>query len=140
MLSMILYDELNTFLLGLFLAFFILSIYVIIKKESIEYIAVKRFVSSGLFMLAAFVGWIFYDINFVGDANADIDAHRISDISVNIETFKTYENKLPTEKDFYLSSFLNNSMYFSIENGKKQFTPFIFLVQLKLQIRRILYL
>lgn len=123
---MILYDGINIFLLIVFLAFFILSVYVIIQKESKEYIAVKRFLSSGLFILAAFVGWIFYDINFVGDANADIDAHRISDISVNIETFKTYEKKLPTEKDFYLSGFLNNSMYFSIENGKKLFTPLYF--------------
>lgn len=50
-------------------------------------------------------------------------ASTLSDLSININTFKEYENRLPKTKDFYLSSFLNDSQYFEIKDNKKIFSP-----------------
>ncbi|EQO38519.1 hypothetical protein G714_04299 [Escherichia coli HVH 39 (4-2679949)] len=123
MLSMILHDGTNIFFIVFCLALAVLGLSAMLIKAPKEDLGFKVFLTIGCLGCAALFGKGFYDLNFVKDGYADSDGYSISNMSVNISTFKFHEKRLPQEKDFYLSSFLNDSRNFSVENGKKIFTP-----------------
>ncbi|EBP7731402.1 hypothetical protein ABRF56_002933 [Salmonella enterica] len=122
MLSMILHDEMNIFSIAFCLLLTAVAVYAIIKGPKEDRGFRVFFIVSSLGCAALF-GKGFYDFNFVKDGYANSDGYSISNMSVNISTFKFHEKRLPQEKDFYLSGFLNDSRNFSVENGKKIFTP-----------------
>lgn len=74
------------------------------------------------FIMISIFGYVLYLKNFDSETSA-IDVDTLSNLSVNINTFKEHEDRLPKEKDFYLSGFLNDSQYFKIKDGKKVFNP-----------------
>lgn len=82
--------------------------------------------SLGLFFfypIAIFLAYSLYKGNVVNDLGVKTDMLIMSDVSININTFKKHEHRIPREQDFYLSGFLNESRYFYIENGEKIFNP-----------------
>lgn len=107
--------------------FNILSIFIVViliyfycgKPQNKAEIISNVFMS--LIMVSTF-GYVLYLKNFDSETSAT-DVYALSNISVNINTFKEHEHRLPKEKDFYLSGFLNDSQYFKIKDGKKVFNP-----------------
>lgn len=86
------------------------------KIEKILAITCLSFMGSGL-------AETLYSQNYTGTFPLRDDIYKLSYISININTFKKHEHKVPSEKDFYLSGFLNDSVYFHIVNGEKTFNP-----------------
>lgn len=72
---------------------------------------------------AGLIGFNMYSDNYYSYGYAGYDAKILSSLSVNINTFKKHEHRVPVEKDFYLSSFLNDSIYFDVKEGEKVFNP-----------------
>ncbi|EJL5133902.1 hypothetical protein NMN47_005103, partial [Salmonella enterica] len=104
MLSMILHDEMNIFSIAFCLLLTAVAVYAIIKGPKEDRGFRVFFIVSSLGCAALF-GKGFYDFNFVKDGYANSDGYSISNMSVNISTFKFHEKRLPQEKDFYLSGF-----------------------------------
>lgn len=69
------------------------------------------------------IGWFIYMNNYIDSDPLYQDRNTLSEIAININTFKKHEHKTPTERDFYLSGFLNNSSYFKTKDGEKIFIP-----------------
>lgn len=105
-------------------------IIIIIGLLFLPFICYKLFhvhLSSIIFFwgIALLIGFNTYLNNYQNYGNFRYDVKTLSSLSVNINTFKKHENRFPIEKDFYLSSFLNNSTYFDIKDGLKVFNPLI---------------
>lgn len=96
-------------------------IFVLISKT---YKVMKKI---GIITLLGFYSFIFgttiYMQNYVYASSLLADGYTLSDIAININMFKKHENRVPKERDFYLSGFLNNSLYFKTKNNEKIFTP-----------------
>lgn len=69
------------------------------------------------------IGWFIYMNNYIDSDPLYQDRNTLSEIAININTFKKHEHKTPKERDFYLSGFLNNSSYFKTKDGEKIFIP-----------------
>lgn len=74
-------------------------------------------------LISFIIGWFIYMNNYKDSDPLLEDRYTLSKIAININTFKKHEHRLPKERDFYLSGFLNNSSYFTIKNGENIFIP-----------------
>ena len=106
--------------------FFIILIasllFFVIKKSSGLALKERLIVIISTFTLTSFFGsFLYYEVFY--SENSGYDVRDLAIISLDINTFKEHENRLPNEKDFYLSSFLNHSKYFEVKDGKKIFNP-----------------
>ena len=99
----------------LLLSFFIIKT----KLDSME----KAFLICVLYFFVFALCYENYLNNFVRTPYLYSNIQTISNLRININTFKEHEHRLPKEKDFYLSGFLNDSQYFEIKNNKKVFAP-----------------
>lgn len=102
--------------------FIMLSLYVMFEKP---FYTIKQKIGM-IFMIwlcsIMFGGTVYID-NYIDSDPLYQDRNTLSEIAININTFKKHEHKTPTERDFYLSGFLNNSSYFKTKNGEKIFKP-----------------
>ncbi|EBP7731401.1 hypothetical protein AQ515_19065 [Salmonella enterica] len=102
--------------------FIMLSLYVMFEKT---FYTIKQKIGM-IFMIGLvsimFGGTVYID-NYIDTDPLYQDRNTLLEIAININTFKKHEHKTPTEKDFYLSGFLNNSSYFKTKDGEKIFKP-----------------
>ena len=81
-----------------------------IKKSSGLALKERLIVIISTFTLTGFFGsFLYYEVFY--SENSGYDVRDLAIISLDINTFKEHENRLPNEKDFYLSSFLNHSRW-----------------------------
>lgn len=116
------FSDLVNILCIIFIVFMIIFPFILIKLEPDESLLFKFLVIVLCFFVAYGVATIVYKQNFKAE-NSALDMYTISNLRININTFKEHEHKLPKEKDFYLSGFLNDSKYFEIKDNKKIFAP-----------------
>lgn len=114
-------DGLNIFFTILIIVLLLVPFFLIEYKDKV----IAKFFSFFMVWSSTFIiGMLVYLVNFVSESPTfKDDITTLSTLSVDVNTFKKYENKLPREKDFYLSSFLNHSEYFLIKDGEKIFNP-----------------
>lgn len=105
----------------LIICFFICIIFTI-KSKNLDKIG-KFFIIAYLFVMMIALSDSIYSKNYKDYPQLKNDIEILSYLSVNINTFKKHEDRLPKEKDFYLSGFLNDSRYFQKINGEKIFNP-----------------
>ncbi|EKM7654161.1 hypothetical protein PVE54_001087 [Salmonella enterica] len=114
------YNVITVIFIIFFLISFVLPLYII----RIEKFKGNYFFIFILYALSLFLAYILYDINYLNHPLSKCDTYRISNISININTFKSRKNRFPEEKDFYSSEILKNSMHQVVYNGEKILTPF----------------
>ena len=114
-------DSDNIISLIIFLFALLFCLFIITRKllEGME----KAFIVGIIFSFTFMSGYQAYLDNFVKYSDLYYNIKTISNLNININTFKEHEHRLPKEKDFYLSGFLNDSEYFQIEDNKKIFNP-----------------
>ncbi|EKM7654162.1 hypothetical protein PVE54_001088 [Salmonella enterica] len=106
------FSEWSNILGAFFIISFIICFFIAIIEKT-NTIIDKIFFGS-VYCLASFIiGWLTYMNNYTDSDPLYQDRN----------TFKKHEHKIPTERNFYLSGFLNNSSYFKTKNGEKMFKP-----------------
>ena len=116
------FSEWSNILSIMFIAFLIIFPFILIKLEKEEILSHKLVAILAMLFLAFGTSVIVYKENFELENSAS-DVYTLSNLRIDINTFKEHEHKLPKEKDFYLSGFLNDSGYFQIVNSEKIFNP-----------------
>lgn len=106
----------------LFIVCIVSILFLFIKKSSGLLLKEKFIIIISGFLVTGMIGSLMYYEIFRSE-NSGYDVRDLAIISLDINTFKEYEHRLPHEKDFYLSGFLNHSKYFEIKDGKKIFNP-----------------
>lgn len=116
------FSEWSNILSIMFIAFLIIFPFILIKLEKEEILSHKLVAILAMLFLAFGTSVIVYKENFELENSAS-DVYTLSNLRIDINTFKEHEHKLPKERDFYLSGFLNDSKYFEIKDNKKIFAP-----------------
>ena len=114
-------DWINIVFVILIICIFIGIIFSIKSKELDK--TAKFFLIAYLFAMVIGLSDSMYSKNYKDYPPLKNDIKTFSYLNVNINTFKKHEHRLPKEKDFYLSGFLNDSGYFQIVNSEKIFNP-----------------
>lgn len=106
-----------------FIILFIMFSFFIMFEKTFYTIKQKIGIIFMIWLCSIMFGGTVYMDNYIGSDSLYQDRDTLSKIAININTFKKHEHKTPTERDFYLSGFLNNSSYFKTKDGEKIFIP-----------------